>query len=49
MDRVWLDENVTRELEALRERVPLLGPTPLSGLLTFLRAVVPEGEKPTLM
>lgn len=49
MDRVRLEENVTRELEALRERVPLLSPTQLSGLLTFLRAVVPEGEKPTLM
>jgi hypothetical protein len=49
MDRAKLEEKVTRELEALRERIPLLSDGQLSGLLTFLRAVVPEREKPILM
>jgi hypothetical protein len=48
LDRVRFEENVTRELQALRERRPLHSLTQLSGLLMFLRAVV-EGEKPILM
>jgi hypothetical protein len=49
MDRTQLEENVARELESLRQRIPLLSDTQLRGLLTFLRAVVPQGEMPTLM
>ena len=47
MDRERLEENVTRELEALRLRLPLLSDTQLSGLLTFLRSVVPECTNPS--
>ena len=49
MDRIQLEANVTHELEALQQRVPLLSDQQLSALLTLLRRVVPEGEIPTLM
>jgi len=49
MGRSRLEQNVIDEIEALRQRLPLLNDMQLSGLLTVLRAVVPEQPKPTLM
>jgi hypothetical protein len=40
--RAKLEANATREIDALRTRVPQLSDDELSALITFLRKVVPE-------
>jgi hypothetical protein len=49
MDRVWLEANVMLELEALKQRIPLLSDSQLNTLMALLRAVVPGMEPSTLM
>jgi hypothetical protein len=49
MDRSRLEESVLGEIEALRQRLPLLSDAQLSGFITFLRAVVPAPPKSTVM
>lgn len=43
--RAKLEANATREIDALRTRVPQLSDDQLSALITFLRKVAPEQAK----
>ena len=49
MDRTWLEANVMLELEALKQRMPLLSDRQLSELMALLRSVVPGSGTPMLM